>query len=99
MENIATTLITATLGGGGAVALIGLVRSLFEKATGRADKERHRNKETMDDFKTAVREAEADADRERALRIATEEELSYVTQLAVMHGVPREEIRKFRSKE
>lgn len=96
MENIATTLITATLGGGGAVALIGLLKSIFEKVSGRADTERKRNKETLADFKAAVREAEEDADRERARRIAKEEELSYVVQLAVKYGAPLDEIRKVR---
>lgn len=79
------------------MALIGLAKSMFEKVSGRADAERRRNKETLADFKLAVREAEEEADRERALRIAKEEELSYVVQLAVKYGVPLDEIRKVRS--
>ena len=93
------TLITATLGGGGAIALFGLLKSLVDKWTGKAERERLAHRESLADYKAAVRAAEERADREEAKadgerreRIHYQEELSRIIQVAHKHGVPDEKL-------
>lgn len=90
--NFVATLITATLGGGGAVALFGLIKSLIDKWTGKADRERVSNRETMDDYRSGLRDAEKRADYERDVRIFAQEELSRIIQIAYTHGVPADQL-------
>lgn len=100
-NNVLTTVITAALGGGGAVALFGLLKSVFDHFTGKVDRERTYHKETLQGYKNAVREAEAEADRERKLRIEAErdtvraeEKLSYLRRVAIEHGIPITDVFK-----
>lgn len=106
--NITTTLITATLGGGGTVALIGLIKSFVDKWSGKADRERAANRETLDDFRRDLKAAEGrvqvaeekaaraaeKTDYERAQRIHYQEDLSRIIQIAYQHNVPAEAIMR-----
>lgn len=106
MDNLLTTLITAALGGGGVVALVGFAKNVFDHFTGKVDRERARNNETLSDYKETIRDlkrqvsaAEAEADQERDLRLKSQkdkekafETLSYLRRVALEHGVPPEKV-------
>ena len=100
--NITATLITATLGGGGTVALIGLLKSLIDKWSGKADKQRIANRESLQDFRDEINrlndavavaenkanEYAAKVDVERAARIKYQESVLRIRTIAINHGVP-----------
>lgn len=101
-SNITATLITATLGGGGTVALIGLLKSLIDKWTGKADKQRIANRESLQDYRDEIKRLNevialaekkvngyaAQVDVERAARIKYQETVLRIRSIAINHGVP-----------
>ncbi len=98
---IASGLITLVLGGGGGAALFSLVKSIYERRSGKTDRERQHNKETLDELRRKASESATESDKERTKRLEAErraaqaeETLSYLRRVALEHGVTPTEVYK-----